>query len=68
MIWPFTKKSRPDPPGVVLAHAAQRRAEATIETVEARTGEVNTYYSNLRERRLQNNFGAALQAAMGPRT
>jgi len=67
MMWPFRHRERPAPPGVIAARAATARAEQTIEDVRLRTGEVDTYYSNLRERKLQNNFGAALQAAMGHR-
>lgn len=68
MMWPFRKRERPDPPGVIAARAAAARAESAIEAVKLRTGEVDTYYANLQKRRQQNNFGAALQAAMGPRT
>jgi hypothetical protein len=65
-MWPFRKRERPDPPGVIEARAAEARAERAIKVIELRTGEVDTYYANLSERRKQNNFGAALQAAMGP--
>lgn len=68
MIWPFTrKKDRPVSGEIQAAQAAEQRAEATIQQVTDRTGEVNVYYTNLRARRFDNNFGDALVVAMGKR-
>ena len=64
MMWPFSRKPKYVSGEVKAAHAAQKRAEDVIQQVSDRTGEVNTYYINLRERRKTNNFGDALAAAM----
>lgn len=66
-MWPFRSRERPDPPQVVAARAAQARAERDMGLILARTGVVDTYVENLKRRRLENNFGDALEAAMGRR-
>lgn len=64
MIWPFSKKVQPVSDEIRQAHAAETRANKVIDQVDRRKDEVNTYYDNLRKRRLQNNFGDALVTAM----
>lgn len=64
MMWPFSRKARPESEEVKQARAAVARAQEDIDKVSARTDEVNLYYVSLRTRRVQNNFGDALVAAM----
>lgn len=64
MMWPFSRKVRPESGEIKAARAAEKRAEATIQQVDDRTDEVDLYYVNLSNRRRQNNFGAALTLAM----
>lgn len=67
MTWPFSRKPKYVSGEVKAARAAEKRAQDVIQQVSDRTGEVNTYYVNLRERRKTNNFGDALAAAMEKR-
>ena len=64
MIWPFSKKGRPDSEEIRQAQAARARATTAATQVEGRAEEVQAYYVRLHRRRIQNNFGAALAAAM----
>lgn len=64
MIWPFRKKSKPPTEEIQAAQAAQSRADTASAQVATRAEEVDVYYLRLRSRRLQNNFGDALVAAM----
>lgn len=65
MMWLFRRKRKePLSAEILAAHAAEQRAEAVIQQVSDRTGEVNVYYASLRARRTSNNFGDALVAAM----
>lgn len=68
MMWPFSRRvNRPESEELRAARAAEQRAIASIQAVSDRTGEVDVYYNNLRKRRKQNNFGPALEIAMGKR-
>ena len=63
MIWPF-KHNKPDSEEIKAAAAARERALTAGQRVADRTDEVDVYYERLRKRRLENNFGDALVAAM----
>ena len=64
MIWPFTRRVQHESDEIRQAKAAETRATNTIDQVSKRSPEVDEYYSRLKERRLQNNFGDALVVAM----
>jgi hypothetical protein len=64
----FFRRNRPESAEIKQAQAATTRANDTIDLVNSRAPEVEKYYQNLRQRRLQNNFGDALALAMERRT
>ena len=64
MMWPFSRKARPESDEIRRARAAIARADTAGQAVDRRAQEVDLYYVRLQKRRLENNFGPALDRAI----